>query len=64
MGLLCLRSRKVIPLPAKEGIGVSRHTIRRYRREMGLVTLHAKRKLSLPVGLESVVYPYLLPRAD
>lgn len=55
-----LGSRKVVPLLAGEGMSVSRHTIRRYRQEMGLVTLHPKPKLSLPGGLESVVYPYLL----
>ncbi len=54
-----LGTRKVVPLLEKEGIPVSRHTIRRYRQEMGLVTLHPKPKLSLPGGAQNVVYPYL-----
>ena len=55
-----LGSRKVVPLLEKEGLSVSRHTIRRYRQEMGLVTLHPTPKTSLPGGPESIVYPYLL----
>lgn len=55
-----LGSRKLVPLLERDGLRVSRHTIRRYRQEMGLATLYPKPKLSLPGGPESTVYPYLL----
>lgn len=56
-----LGSRKIAFLLGKEGISVSRHTIRRYRAEMGLETLYPKPKTSLPGNTpEHLVYPYLL----
>ena len=35
-----LRSRKLVALLCREGVVVSRHTLRRYRAEMGLETLY------------------------
>jgi putative transposase len=55
-----LGSRKIVDLLGKEGITVGRHTIRRYRAEMGLATLYPAPKLSMPGGREHKVYPYLL----
>lgn len=55
-----LGSRKIALILAGEGIQVGRHTIRRYRQEMGLQTLYPQPKLSLPGGPEHRVYPYLL----
>jgi len=56
-----LGSRKAAWMLAEEGTIVGRHTIRRYRQEMGLATLYPKPRLSLPGnGLEHRVYPYLL----
>ncbi len=45
---------------ATEGLIVGRNTIRRYREQMGLVTLYPKPKLSVPGGAGHVLYPYLL----
>ncbi len=56
----CLGSRKLVPLLAEEGLAVGRHTIRRYREEMGLSTLHPKPNLSGPSRADHRVYPYLL----
>jgi putative transposase len=53
-------SRKMVQILAGEGIAVGRHTIRRYRHEMGLETIYPKPKLSLPGAPEHKVYPYLL----
>ncbi len=55
-----LGSRKVVPILAGEGMAVGRHTVRRYRAEMGLETLYPKPKLSLPGTAEHKLYPYLL----
>src|SRR5689334_14069684 len=55
-----LGSRKLVTILFQEGIGVCRHTIRRYRAEMGLETLYPKPRLSKPGGTDHVVYPYLL----
>ena len=57
-----LGSRKIAMELAGEGVVVGRHTIRRYRRELGLETLYPKpKKTSLPGhSPENVVYPYLL----
>ena len=55
-----LGSRKLVWMLAQEGIGAGRHTIRRYRREMGLWTIYAKPTLSRPASAENVIYPYLL----
>jgi len=56
-----LGSRKIVALLAQDGLVVGRHTIRRYRSEMGLETLYPKPRLSLPGrGIEHRVYPYLL----
>ena len=44
----------------KKGSTVGRHTIRRYRAEMGLSTLHPKPNLSRPSRADHRVYPYLL----
>ena len=56
-----LGSRKIVRLLAGEGLAVGRHTIRRYRQEMGLSTLYPKPKLSdSGSGPEHRVYPYLL----
>lgn len=56
-----LGSRKIAYLLEQEGNAVGRHTIRRYRFEMGLETLYPKPKTSLPGNTsEHIVYPYLL----
>jgi len=56
-----LGSRKIVRLLAQEGLPVGRHTVRRYRAEMGLETLYAKPRLSAPAAaMEHRVYPYLL----
>ena len=56
----CLGSRKLVTLLAQDGLNVSRHTIRRYRAEMGLSTLYPKPNLSRPSPLGHRVSPYLL----
>ena len=56
----CLGSRKLVHLLAQDGLNVGRHTIRRYREEMGLSTLFPKPNLSRPSRQEHRVYPYLL----
>lgn len=56
----CLGTRKLVALLAGEGLSVSRHTISRYRQEMGLWTQYAKPKTSLPGGAAHQTYPYLL----
>ena len=56
-----LGSRKIVPILAAENLAVGRHTIRRYRAEMGLETLFPKPNLSQPGnGPENRVFPYLL----
>jgi putative transposase len=55
-----LGSRKLVTLLAREGIVVGRHTIRRFRAEMGLETLYPKPNLSKGGGRDHIVYPYLL----
>lgn len=55
-----LGSRKIVTILQEEGIVVGRHTIRRYRSEMGLETLYPKPRLSKPGGTDHEVYPYLL----
>jgi putative transposase len=56
-----LGSRKIARILEGEGFTVGRHTIRRYRQEMGLETLYPKPKLSQSGdGPEHRVYPYLL----
>ena len=56
-----LGSRKIVLMLAAKGFTVGRHTIRRYRQEMGLETLFPKPKLSIPgTGPEHRVFPYLL----
>jgi putative transposase len=58
-----LGSRKIVEILATEGLTISRHTIRRYRQEMGLATLYPQPKLSQPGGPngpEHKIYPYLL----
>jgi len=55
-----LGSRKLVVLLAREGMAVGRHTVRRYRAEMGLETLYPKPNLSKPGGSDHIVYPYLL----
>jgi len=56
----CLGSCKLAALLAQEGITIGRHTIRRYRTEMGLVTLFPKPNLSRPSIIGHTLYPYLL----
>jgi putative transposase len=56
----CLGSRKLVTLLAQDGLNVSRHTIRRYRAEMGLATLYPKPNLSQPSPVGHRVYSYLL----
>jgi len=56
----CLGTRKLATLLAQDGLIVGRHTIRRYREEMGLSTLFPKPNLSRPSRQEHRVYPYLL----
>ena len=55
-----LGSRKLVTLLAEGGLTASRHTIRRYREEMGLSTQYPKPNLSRPSRTEHRVYPYLL----
>jgi putative transposase len=56
-----LGSRKIVALLQKEGISVSRHTVRHYRQEMGMETLYPKPRLSAPSNSpEHRVFPYLL----
>jgi putative transposase len=56
-----LGSRKVVAILAGEGVVVGRHTIRRYRQQMGLETIYPKPNLSRPRGgAEHRVYAYLL----
>jgi putative transposase len=55
-----LGTRKITDMLAIEGLIVGRNTIRRYREQMGLVTLYPKPKLSVPGGAGHVLYPYLL----
>ena len=56
----CLGTRKLVTLLAQDGLTVGRHTIRRYRAEMGLATLYPKPNLSRPSPVGHRVYPYLL----
>ena len=56
----CLGSRKLVHLLAEDGRAFGRHTIRRYRAEMGLSTLHPKPNLSRPSRQDHRVYPCLL----
>ena len=56
----CLGTRKLVHLLAQDGLNVGRHTLRRYREERGLSTLHPKPNLSRPSRAEHRVYPYLL----
>ena len=55
----CLGTRKLVTLLAEDGLNISRHTIRRYREEMGLATLYPEPNLSRPSRVEHRVYPYL-----
>ena len=55
-----LGSRKIVRMLSEENIVVGRHTIRRYRQQMGLETLYPKPSLSRPSGKGHRVYPYLL----
>ena len=56
-----LGSRKVEIILENEGFVIGRHTIRRYRREMGLETLYPKPNLSkVTQGQDHKVFPYLL----
>ena len=55
-----LGSRKLAEMLTGEGLAVGRHTIRRYREQMGLATLYPKPKLSVPGGSGHQIYPYLL----
>ena len=60
-----LGSRKMTTLLAQDGFVVGRHTIRRYRAEMGLATLYPKPPNLSRGGKsrdesESRIYPYLL----
>ena len=56
-----LGSRKLEILLEKEGLIIGRHTIRRYRREMGLEALYPKPSLSKAAqGQDHKVFPYLL----
>ncbi len=57
-----LGSRKIVRILAGQDITVGRHTIRRFRQEMGLETLFAKPNVSQPGGSPHRVYPYLLLR--
>jgi putative transposase len=56
----CLGSRKLVHLLAAEGMTVGRHTLRRYRAEMGLEAQFPKPNLSTPSGAGHRTYPYLL----
>ena len=55
-----LGTRKLVHLLAQDGLIVGRHTIRRYREEMGLSTLYPKPNPSRPSRTDHRVYPYLL----
>lgn len=55
-----LGTRKLAAILAREGVAVGRHTIRRYRAEMGLSTLRPQPNLSRPSGAGHAVHPYLL----
>jgi putative transposase len=55
-----LGSRKLVEILDREGLPVGRHTIRRYREQMGLATLYPKPRLSVPGGTGHKIYPYLL----
>ena len=55
-----LGSRRLVHLLAQEGLTVGQHTVRRYRKEMGLSTLYPKPSQSRPSGAGHKVYPYLL----
>jgi len=55
-----LGSRKIVWMLAQEGIEIGRHTVRRYRQEMGLWTVYPKPNLSKPASEEHRIYPYLL----
>jgi putative transposase len=55
-----LGSRKVVELLNRRGFPVSRHTVRAYRQEMGLVTLYPRPSLSQPASSGHRIYPYLL----
>jgi len=56
-----LGSRKIVRLLASEGFTLGRHTVRRYRQEMGLWAQYPRPKLSIPgSGSEHRVFPYLL----
>lgn len=55
-----LGTRELVTLLAEEGLAVGRHTIRRYRAEMGLATPYPKPNLSRPGGVGHAVHPYLL----
>ena len=56
-----LGSRKVEKILENEGLVIGRHTVRRYRREMGLETLYPKPNLSKAAsGQDHKVFPYLL----
>jgi len=56
-----LGSRKIVRMLAGEGLAAGRHTVRRYRREMGLETLFPKPNSSKPSdNPEHRVFPYLL----
>lgn len=59
-----LGSRKLMHILALEGLEVGRHTIRRYRAEMGLDTIYAKPRLSQPGDDGNRIYPYLLRGLD
>lgn len=56
-------TRKIVRELADEGIAVGRHTIRRYRQEMGLETIYPRPRTSQPASTgssEHSVFPYLL----
>ena len=55
-----LGSRKVMAILAGEDMAIGRHTVRRYRQQMGLETIYPKPNLSRPGGPQHRVYPYLL----
>ncbi len=50
----------MVAILAGEGVVVGRHTIGRYRQQMGLETIYPKPNLSRPGGPQHRVYPYLL----
>jgi len=55
-----LGSRKLVWMLGLEGIEIGRHTVRRYRQQMGLWTVYPKPNLSKPATGEHLIYPYLL----